>query len=311
MAKKKNIKNSAPNNNVANSQQEEKMQSKVEIKQPERNNQEKMSRLVGSVFIGLGVLLVAFGVYSFIRFREEPSIDLDLEAPELTDVTDLTNGDKILVRGKASGFDDVFVYVNDVKIASTKVDEEDLFSYEYTVENEGDYSISVAGVKGFPGRIMGPRSEVEMAKVDWSAPKEEDVTFKYGEETNKDTFIVAGTSEPNSTVTVKRGILSYDTLADENGAYRIEGIELEEGRNVFTMSVKDLAGNEVTLEEKIRVNYSPTGDVDGDAVVDGNIPQASGELDAIFGNTLMMIFGIIAVIAFGSSSAYMYYSKRK
>ncbi len=310
MAKKKNN-NSAQNNNKVVEIQQDNMQSKVEIKQPERNNQEKISRLVGSVFIGLGVLLVAFGIYSFIRFREEPSVDLDLEAPELTDVTDITNGETILVRGKALGYDDIFVYVNDVKIASTKVSGEGTFSYEYTAENEGDYSVSVAGVKGFPNRVIGPRSSIELAKVDRSAPSQDSVSIKYGEETNKDTFVVAGTVEPNSTVTVKRGILSYDVVADDKGVFRLENIELEEGRNVFTMSVKDLAGNEVTLDEKIRVDYSPTGDVNGDAVVDGNLPQAAGELDALFGNNLMMVFALIAVLAFGSSSVYLYYSKRK
>ena len=51
MAKKKNTK-SAAQTDVAKQQKQENMKSKVEIKQPERN-QEKMSRIVGSIFIGL------------------------------------------------------------------------------------------------------------------------------------------------------------------------------------------------------------------------------------------------------------------
>lgn len=307
MAKKKTTK-SAAQTKVAKQQSD--MKSKVEIKQPERNSQEKMSRLVGSIFIGLGVLLVAFGIYSFIRFREEPTLDVELEAPVLSEVTSLTSGENIVIRGTAPDYDDVFIYINDIKIGSTKVDGDNEFMFEYTVEGEGDYAVNVAGVKGFPNRVIGPRSEIKMAKVDWTAPTEESVSFKYGEETNKDTFIIAGTAEPLSTVTVKRGILSYDVLANEDGEFRLEGIELEEGRNVFTMSVKDAAGNEITLEEKIRVTYSPGGSVNGDAVVDGNIPQASGELDALFGNNLMLIFGLIALIAFGSSFSVMYYKRR-
>lgn len=309
MAKKKDIKNTTQTN-VVKQQKEENMKSKVEIKKPERNSQEKISRLVGSIFIGLGVLLVAFGIYSFIRFREEPVLDIDLEAPVLTEVTSLTSGDKIQVRGEAPMYDDVYIYVNDVKVGSSKVGEDDNFSYEYVVDEQGEYSVTVAGVKGFPNRVMGPRSETKIATVDWTDPDVDSVTLKYGEETNKDTFVMAGVSEPLSTITVKRGILSYSTIANAQGEYRLEGIELEEGKNVFTVSIKDQAGNEVTLEEKVRVTYSPMGDINGDAVVDGNIPQASGEFDTLIGNQIMMMFGAIALVAFGSSMVVMYNKRR-
>jgi len=309
VAKKKDIKNTTQTN-VVKQQKEENMKSKVEIKKPERNSQEKISRLVGSIFIGLGVLLVAFGIYSFIRFREEPVLDIDLEAPVLTEVTSLTSGDKIQVRGEAPMYDDVYIYVNDVKVGSSKVGEDDNFSYEYVVDEQGEYSVTVAGVKGFPNRVMGPRSETKIATVDWTDPDVDSVTLKYGEETNKDTFVMAGVSEPLSTITVKRGILSYSTIANAQGEYRLEGIELEEGKNVFTVSIKDQAGNEVTLEEKVRVTYSPMGDINGDAVVDGNIPQASGEFDTLIGNQIMMMFGAIALVAFGSSMVVMYNKRR-
>ncbi|MFA5622778.1 MAG: hypothetical protein WC981_00925 [Candidatus Dojkabacteria bacterium] len=309
MAKKKDIKNTTQTN-VVKQQKEENMKSKVEIKKPERNSQEKISRLVGSIFIGLGVLLVAFGIYSFIRFREEPVLDIDLEAPVLTEVTSLTSGDKIQVRGEAPMYDDVYIYINDVKVGSSKVGEDDNFSYEYVVDEQGEYSVTVAGVKGFPNRVMGPRSETKIATVDWTDPDVDSVTLKYGEETNKDTFVMAGVSEPLSTITVKRGILSYSTIANAQGEYRLEGIELEEGKNVFTVSIKDQAGNEVTLEEKVRVTYSPMGDINGDAVVDGNIPQASGEFDTLIGNQIMMMFGAIALVAFGSSMVVMYNKRR-
>lgn len=309
MAKKKDIKNTTQTN-VVKQQKEENMKSKVEIKKPERNSQEKMSRLVGSIFIGLGVLLVAFGIYSFIRFREEPVLDIELEAPVLTEVTSLTSGDKVQVRGTAPMYDDVYIYVNDVKVGSSKVGDDDNFSFEYVVDAQGEYSVNVAGVKGFPNRVMGPRSDIKVATVDWTEPDIDTVTLKYGEETNKDTFIMAGISEPLSTVTVKRGILSYSTIANAQGEYRLEGIELEEGKNVFTVSIKDQAGNEVTLEEKVRVTYSPMGDINGDAVVDGNIPQASGEFDTLIGNQIMMMFGAIALVAFGSSMVVMYNKRR-
>ena len=309
MAKKKNIKNTTPKN----SNQEESMKSKVEIKSPEKNRQEKMSRIVGSVFIGLGVLLVAFGIYSFIRFREEPALNIDLEAPTLSEVTPLTNGKSITIRGKASGFEDVFIYSNDIKIGSTKVQDDGTFSYEYTVDKEGEYIISAAGVKGFPNRVMSPRSDIKSAVVDWTKPDASKFTSVYGGETNKNTFTVAGNAEPLSTVTINRGTQSYSAVADNDGKYRIEGIALDEGKNVFTVTVKDKAGNETTIEEKIRVTYSPTGSINGDAVSgvsNENIPQAAGELDTFIENQIMLIFAVIAIIAFGVSYTYAYKKNR-
>ncbi|HBB64979.1 MAG: hypothetical protein UR49_C0024G0006 [candidate division WS6 bacterium GW2011_GWF2_33_92] len=310
MAKKKNIKNAAHTDNSVKSKSPD-MRSKVEIKQPLPQNQERISRLVGSVFIGMGVLLVAFGIYSFIRYREEPLFNPDLEAPTLDEVTSITNGDKIMVKGSAAGFDEVFVYVNEEKIDTTKLDDDSKFSYEYIVDEEGEYAISVAGVKGFPNRTIGPRSTSKIAIADWTAPSQDSVTLRYGQETNKNTFTLAGTTEGNASVEVKRGTESFGGLSDSKGNFRIEGIALDEGKNVFSIYVEDSAGNQVTLDEKIRVSYSPTGTVNGDAVVDEDIPQAAGAFDTLFGNQLMMLFGLIALIAFGVSSSVVYIKNKK
>ena len=307
MAKKKNIKKSASKV----SKKEESMKNKVEIKQPSSAKQEKLSRLVGSIFIGLGVLLVAFGIFSYIKYREEPLLDPEFESPLLENVTSVTNGDVIKIQGNAKGYDSVFIYVNDEKIAEAKVDDDSKFSYEYTVEKEGEYKIAVAGVKGFPSRKISPKSEIATSIVDRTAPSKEGVTLKYGPETNRNTFVLVGTVEPNATVEVKRGTDSFSALADKDGNFRIEGIKLEEGKNVYSVYIKDLAGNEVQLDEKVRVNYSPLGSVNGDAVVDENIPQAAGTFDELIGNNLMMVFGLLALLAFVISSSVVYLKNKR
>lgn len=310
MAKKKNNKNSKAAHKEVKSTSEVNMKEKVEVKQPISKSQDRVSRIVGSAFIGLGVLLVAFGVYSFIRFREEPTLDANLEAPVLSEVTSLTNGDRVIVRGQALGYDNVFVYVNDEKMESVKVNREGIFEYEYVVSSEGDYKIDVAGVKGFPNRNISVRSSAKTSVIDWSAPDVDTVTFKYGEETNKETFTLIGTGEVDATVTVQRGVATYEGMIDGEGNFRIEDIPLDEGKNVFGVSIKDLAGNEADLDTKIRVTYSPSGSVNGDAVVDENIPQAAGEFDALFGNQLMSLFALIALVAFSSTSAFLYYKRK-
>lgn len=305
MAKKKESKK-----NTSKPLKSDSMKEKVEIKQPASQNQEKVSRLVGSIFIGLGVLLLAFGIFSYIKFKEEPLLDPNLEAPKLVESTTITNGDTIKINGNASGYDNVFIYVNDEKVGEAKV-EDSKFSYEYKVEDEGEYKISIAGVKGFPNRKISSESDLMTSVVDRTSPNQESVTFKYGEETNKDTFILVGTTEPSASVVVKRGTESFDGLVDKDGNFRIEGIALDEGKNVFTISIKDLAGNEITLDEKVRVTYSPTGSINGDAVVDANIPQAAGTFDELIGNNLMMIFGLLALIAFVGSSAVTYIKNKR
>jgi len=306
VAKKKEIKKNAPKY-----QDSESMMSKVEIKQPMPANQERISRLVGSVFIGLGVLLVAFGIFSYIKFREEPLLDPKLESPKLEEVTSITNGDKIKIKGLASGYDNVFIYLDEEKVGDVKVDDESKFSYEYTAEDEGEYKFYIAGVKGFPNRNISPKSEGMTGIIDKTGPDKNTVSLKYGEETNKETYILAGTTEADATVKVKRGTESYEGLSDKAGAFRIEGIPLDEGKNVFSVYITDLAGNEVLLDEKVRVNYSPSGSVNGDAVVDENIPQAAGTFDELIGNNLMMLFGILALIAFISSSTVVYLKNKR
>ncbi len=306
MAKKKDYKKS-----TSNYSENDSMKNKVEIKQPISPNQEKVSRLVGSVFIGLGVLLVAFGIFSYIKYREEPLLNPEFEAPTLSESTSITNGDMIKILGVAKGYDSVFVYDGEEKIGEVKVDEDSKFSYEYEIEEEGEYLISIAGVKGFPNRSISPKSEVMTSVVDKTAPTKESVTLMYGEETNKDTFILVGTTEASATVEVKRGTESFDGLTDNEGNFRIEGISLDEGKNVFSVYIKDLAGNQVLLDEKVRVTYSPTGDVNGDAVVDENIPQAAGTFDELIGNNLMMLFGLLALFGFIGSSTYSYIRNKR
>jgi len=299
------------NNTKYSASQEDSMKSKVEIKQPLPQNQEKISRLVGSVFIGMGILLVAFGIFSFIKFREEPLLDPELEAPAAASVTSITNDETIVVKGEAKGYDSIFVYVNEEKVGEAKVGDDAKYSFEYTVEEQGEYSIAVAGVKGFPNRYISPMSESKISVVDYTSPDKDTVTIKYGPETNKDTFILVGTTEADATIEVKRGTESFDGLADKEGKFRIEGITLDEGKNVFSVYITDLAGNQVLLDEKVRITYSASGDVNGDAVIDEDIPQAAGTFDEIFGNQLMMLFGIIALLAFSTSSTFVYLKNRK
>ncbi len=288
--------------------QERSMKEKVEIKKP--TSVDKASRIVGTIFIGLGILLVAFGIYSFLKFREEPTYNEQLAVPTMEYVTDLTNAEEIVVKGKASDFDSVAIFVNDERVGETRV-KDGVYEFSYKVESEGEYDISVAGLAGFPFREIGPRSQSDIAVVDRTGPDVEDLSLEYISETNKETFTLTGATEANVEVEVRRGVDIYIETADKEGKFKIEDISLDEGKNVFYVSLTDPAGNTVSLDDKVRVAYSPDADLNGDGVSDKDsgavagegdtLPQADGELDNLLVRNLMIIFALASLFVFSGS----------
>ncbi len=280
------------------------MLSKVEIKKPD--NQEKVSKIVGSVFIFLGIVLIGYGIYSFIKFSKTPELDEALDTPSLSGTEVLTNEEKIVIKGVAEDFDEVFVYVDSEEKGRVKVDSDSSFEYEYPVEDEGKYAVSVAGVKGFPKRYISLQSDMRIVEVDRKAPELAEVNYPV--EVGTESFTLVGNTEPATEVVVKRGVDKYVSTADENGDFKVTGILLEEGPNVFTLTISDEAGNELEVEEKIKVIYSMDSNVNGNAVAD-EIPIASGELSkamqTIFSNNLMMVFGLLAILLFMLSTGFV------
>jgi hypothetical protein len=187
------------------------------------------------------------------------------------------------------------------------VDSEGAFEYEYPIEDEGTYAVSVAGVKGFPKRYISLQSDMRMVEVDRTDPVLTEID--YPEEVGTESFTLIGNVEPNAEVVVTRGTDKYVATCDEQGDFKITEILLEEGPNVFGVSIVDEAGNEVEVDEKVKVTYSMDSDVNGNAVTD-EIPVASGELEEamqkLLGNNLMMLFGLIAMVAFFFSSGFAF-----
>lgn len=302
MAKKKN---KTVKKDSTKKLKKESMVKKVEIKEPK--DQEKLSRVVGGMFIFLGILLISYGIFSFIKFNKTPELDETLDLPSLAGTEMLTSAEEITIRGTATDFDQVFVYVDNDEVARVKVADDFTFEYLYSVEQEGKYAVSVAGVKGFPKRYMSSQSDMRIIEVDWTPP--ELVDLQYPVEVGTETFTVVGMVEPNCEATLRRGTDKYVGNCDEQGNFKIEGIVLEDdGPNIFTLEIADEAGNIIEIEEKVKVIYSMESDVDGNAVFD-ELPVASGELEAamkvIKENNLMVLFGIIALAALMFSSMFV------
>lgn len=287
----------------------ETMVSKLEVKNPQ--DQERISRIVGTVFIILGLILISFGIFSFVKYNRNPELNTAYQPPVLIGLKEITNEDTLTIKGSALEYEKVFIYINGEESARVNVSKSG--EYEYTTPlEEGEYLISVAGVKGFPKRYISPQATAEKVIVDRTGPTLSKV--KYPTEVGTKTFTVTGTVEKGATVTVKRGVEIYGGTCDEKGNFKISGIKLDEGPNVFAIVIKDLAGNEITTEEKIKTLYSSESSVNGNAVSDSTIPVAAGNLDdaqiTLLGNMLMVIFGVLALVGASVSTSVMIYKKK-
>lgn len=289
----------------------ESMVSKVEIKKPQ--DPEKVSKIVGTIFIALGILLVGFGIYSFVKYNSNPRLDETLVSPSMNTLATMTNATSITVNGNATGYDTVYVYVNGEKVGNAKVSADDSFSYDVTLGDEGSYTITVAGVKGFPTRYISAESLVETVVVDRTAPVLSSI--KYPVEVGTETFTVTGTVEKDAQVIVKRGTDYYSVTCKDDGTFKIASIALDEGANIFNVVIKDNAGNETVLTGEINVTYSADSSVDGDATSDESIPVAAGEIsnmkDFFLGNSLVVIFGIIALLSGVTTTSVLYLRSKR
>jgi len=303
--------NTAPKEVKKTIKKEESMVAKVEVKSP--RDSEKVSQIVGAIFIFLGVLLVAFGVYSFVKYSSTPLLNESLVSPSVSEMASVTKESTITVEGNATGYDTVYVYVNGEKVQNVKVGAKGEFKTDITLENEGEYEVAVAGVKGFPKRYLSAQSLVEKVVVDKTAPVLSEKT--YPQEVGTKTFTLAGTVEKEAQVIVKRGTDYYSATCDAEGKFKIVSIALDSGMNVFNVVVKDTAGNESVMDSEIKVTYSPESSVNGDAVNDSSLPVAAGEFsrmaDFLFGNNLVIIFGILALISGITTTSVLYVKSKK
>lgn len=285
------------------------MVAKVEVKNPQ--DQERISRIVGTMFIVFGVILISFGIYSFIRYNRNPELNPEYQPPVIIGLKEVTNDELVTIKGSAIEYEKVFVYINGQEVERVNVSKDG--SYEYTTPlEEGQYMVSVAGVKGFPKRYISPQTTGDTIIIDRTAPTLSDI--KYPIEVGTKTFTVTGKIEKNAAVSIKRGTDVFGGVCDEEGNFKVSGIRLDEGSNIFTVVIRDEAGNEVVSDKKIKTIYSSSSSVNGDAVSDSTIPVADGNLDSakmvMLGNILMIVFGIVALLGASGSTIYMLNKKR-
>ena len=285
---------------VSTAQEEDSMVSKLEIKKS-NEEQDRVSRIVGTIFIVLGICFVVYGLISFIRNRQSYVLDSSLEAPSIASTPEYTNNDKVTISGVANGYDKVEIYIDGKKVGTADVNEDGTFSYDYYHNMEsGSFVVSSAGIKGkgFEKKYITPESVGRTVTVDKQAP-EEASNINYPVETSGSKTNITGNAEPGSTVTLKGTDGFISTITDSNGNFLFSDINLTEGENTYALEVMDRAGNKAVSSKEIVIIYSPYADINGDGIADTVLPVAAGNLDyawmEITSNNLMLTFGIVAL----------------
>lgn len=298
----------------------ESMVSKVEVKSVSEADQDRVSRILGTVFILLGLAFVVYGIISFVRYSRNPQFNGSYQAPFLSGSKPFVNKEEFDITGVATGYDEVFIYVNDSQVGKGKVNKDGNFEYKYKSAGDGKYSVSVAGVKGFPKRYISTKSDPRIIEVDRVAPVLASVN--YLSEVGTETFSITGKVEPSCEVTLKRGTNIYREECNENGDFLIKGALLDEGMNVYTLEIKDRAGNITEVAEKVKVTYSKkstvngnvvagVADLNGNGVSDSTLPLASGEISNLLNSKLMTLFAMLAIAAFMTSSGVVMIKRSK
>lgn len=281
----------------------------------QKKDHEMASRVVGTIFIIVGTILVGLGIYSFVTYKTEPELDESLITPVLSELSSVTNDKIVELSGVAEDVSKVRIFLDDVLLETMKV-EDGKFEYQWEVGDEGIYAISVDGLKGFPRQKRSEISGFTFLTIDRTPPSS-NISLEYPVEVVMESFLVEGIIDPNTILLLKRGTQTYSGVSDEDGNIELVIGLLDEGKNVYTILLQDEAGNETVPEEKVRITYSPSAHINGDGVqgISTEIPEASGNLSEammeVFNNQLMMFFGLLAILSMFITSTILIRKTKK
>jgi len=310
MSKDKNMNNSNMNKS------DKKMVDKVNKSLNDKEDS-LFSRLVGVGLIVFGALLVILAVVLVILSRKDPKVDDSYDVPSI-EVERYADDEIVTINGESEDKGKVMVWVND-ELQDDYIEIEDgKFEADLDLEEEGEYEINVALLKGFIFKKRSEMSESVFVSVDTTAPSS-NVELFYDENVKNGSVTIKGEAQEGSVRVTLSGDKKYTVTADKDGKFEFNNISLKEGENEFKVALEDRSGNTKTLARTIVVTseFADTGDLDGDGISDNvatlgdgkdgeEIPEAAGDLgqalDALMANKALMMFGLVAIAMFSMSS---------
>ena len=291
------------------------------VNQQMASDDSTIARLIGLGLVIVGVVFIVLAAVVIILSRRDPKIDDNIGAPTL-EISEATNLDYVLISGTADKKSKVIFYLDDKKQDDEiTVGSDGSFEYKLPIEDEGEYDIQAATVKGFPLKRRSEKSEPVIVLVDRTAPADK-AKLTYDKTTVSGKVTVSGSVEPGVTVTILSGEETYSTTSDDSGKFKIKGVKINASEARFSVVLEDKAGNKTELSQKVVVEYpayASAGDLNGDGVIDANdnpnLPEAAGEIENafafLFGNQLMTLFALGALGLFAVNSGVVLVKAKK
>lgn len=280
---------------------------------------ENVARVLGVIFIVIGLGLIIFLIGGFIFSKLPYRVDPNLPIPTLDETEEHTNKDAIDVSGNVLPGEEVALYQDEERLKDTvETDEEGNFVFEEVeLSEEGETTFKAAVVRGGIFKQRSEYSNDVMTFIDWTSPSSQ-LSLEYEALSIDGKVDVKGTAEPNTVIIVESDTEKYEVTVDESGEFELKGIALSAGENSFEVRIKDRAGNEVLAAKKVEVTYE-AGDINGDGVsvagASTQLPESAGELEAalefLSGNQLMLAMAALALGGFALSSIGVRIHSRK
>lgn len=281
---------------------------------------ENVARVLGVLFIVIGAGLIIALIIGFVVSRLPYRVDPNLPIPTLDNLEKSTNKDTITITGTALPGEDAILFRDGERMKDTAdTDEEGDFEFsDVVLEEEGEVTFEAGVVRGGVFKRRSEYSNQVSTYVDWTPPSSV-VSVEYEKSVAMDTTTIKGTAEANATIIFESEANTKEIVVSEDGTFEITNLPVGEGTTIYTIRIKDSAGNEVVASEKVEIAYAGDGDVNGNGAATGpngeQLPESAGELEAALeflkGNKIMLTFGILALAIFGVSSTTAYkHSKR-
>lgn len=218
-----------------------------------------MQKTMVYIWVALGVLVVflmLFGLnfairssllFSNINDEEANAINQDDDnffgSLFFNDPESATNSASLMLSGSVTNYDTVTLYINNVKAAEVKPDDDGYFEEEVGDLTPGDNEIYArASVKG---KKHVEKSEVHMVSYLNQKPTLEVSEPAPNSRTNNQEVMVKG-STTGKTVRINNS----PVVTNAEGGFQ-KSVRLKEGENIITVTTADEAGNEEKIQMKV------------------------------------------------------------
>lgn len=192
--------------------------------------------------INTSLFIAGLSDNSFESVNESGSREI-LVAPELYNVPDATNSARLSLEGRGTKDTTLTVFLNDEEVEKIDMDSEE-FDVDITLE-KGENILYLQTEDEKQKRVKD--SSVYTIILDTEKPELDITSPADGDTVYTQEVRIEGTTSENTTVKIN----NLPTVVSSDGTFR-RNIRLQEGDNTITITAENSAGNEESIELKVR-----------------------------------------------------------